>query len=429
MSVNEIPKSRKSYLFKMAAKIAVQQGKKYLQAHPDSRFKTLLSQAEILVDHVGKLKGAAMKAVQTLSVEGYDFFPPEVMQVLEKLQSQAPPVSSEILINQIRNELGEENFTQLESLSQEPLASASIGQVYRAQYKGRAVVVKVQYPGVAESVDDDIATLNKLLKGLLLVSGKKIDFDDLMAEAHRVLKLETNYLNEMASLKRYKELFSGSDYLIPEVFPEMCTGKVLVMSFEQGLEYTDWLKTSPPEILKQKVADQLLSLYNKEFFENRLVQTDPNPANFLVQADGQIVLLDFGATIEFETDFVRQYQQLVRKVFSRDRAEILQMVFTMNFLDPKEASEVQEAFVDFLLLSMTPFDENLQPFDFGDSEYSQQVRTEAMRFSRMLKYSAPPKKLIFLHRKLGGIFMLLKKLDVKADITPYRKLMLEKDFF
>ena len=100
----------------------------------------------------------------------------------------------------------------------------------------------------------------------------------------------------------------------------------------------------------------------------------------------------------------------------------------MEMLDPRESMETQNAFVEFLSYSLVPFDPKLQPFDFSDDEYSFEVRQEAMRFSRMLKYSAPPKTLIFLHRKLGGIFMLLKKLGVRADLVPYRDMILNNSY-
>lgn len=412
----------------MAAKMAVQQGQKYLTSNPDSKLATLIEQADTLVNHVGRLKGAAMKAVQTISIEGYDFLPPEVVEVLERLQSQAPPVASPILIAEMKRELGDEKFNQLKKLSAEPIAAASIGQVYAAEYQGAPVVIKVQYPGVAESVDDDIDTLKKLLKALLVVNRKKIDFEELMEEARRVLKLETDYKHEEKSLLRYKKLFEGSEYIIPNVYSEFTTHKVLVMSREPGLEYGQWLKTNPSVDKKQKVADQLLKLYIKEFFENQLVQTDPNPANFLITEDGRMVLIDFGATIDFDVQFVQEYQSLIRKVFSGNRDEILQKVFDLKFLDRREDKEVQELFVDFMLLSLRPFELDRQPFDFSDKEYSQLVRSEALRFSRKLKFSAPPKKLIFLHRKLGGIFMLLKKMDMKADLSEFRRIILQENY-
>ncbi len=426
---NEIPKARTSRLFKMAAKMAVQQGRKYLEQKPESRLKYMLEQAETLVSHVGVLKGAAMKAVQFLSIEGEDFLPPEVIEVLEKLQSQAPPIKTEVLLEQIKIELGEDLFSQLKNLSNEPIAAASIGQVYSAEFAGKSVVIKVQYPGIAESVDSDINALKKLLQALLVVNRKKVNFEEFMEEIRRVLKLETDYREEEKSLIRYKELFTGTEYIIPTVYEQFTTQKVLVMSKENGLEFSEWLKSDPDEEQKQKVADQLLNLFIREFFDNRLVQTDPNPANFLITQEGQMVLIDFGATLDFEKDFVQEYQKMVRQVFSKDRVEILKLALEIGYLDPRESKMSQDLFVDFLLMSLEPFEEQNQPFDFSDSEYTKKIRSQALKFSRQLKYSAPPKKLIFLNRKLGGIFLLLKKMKMKEDLTDFRKMMVEKTYY
>lgn len=424
----EIPKSRKSYLFKMAAKVALKQGKQILAKSSSHKIQTLLEQADIVVNHVGKLKGAAMKAVQSLSVEGADFLPPEVLKVLETLQSQAEPFPSTVLHQVMAQELGEK-LQQLENISEKPIASASIGQVYEATYQDEPVVIKVQYPGVSESVDDDIDTLKKLLKALVVLSQKKVEFDDLMEEARRVLKLETNYHLEEQSLIKYKQLFAESNYIIPKVYTQFTTQKILVLSKEEGLEFPKWLELNPTETQRKKIGEQLLNLYTKEFFENRLVQTDPNPANFLVNSNDQLVLLDFGATVEFSGDFVKDYQLLLRSAFSGDKQQLLNNIFTLNFLSAKESVETQEAFLEFLMSSLSPFDKDKQPFDFSDGEYSSQVRQQALKFSRMLKYSAPPKQLIFLHRKLGGIFMLLKRLGVRADLTPFREKIINTDFY
>lgn len=419
-----IPKFRKTHLFSMAAKMALRQGQKYLQNNPDSKLSTLVDQANILVNHVGQLKGAAMKAVQSLAIEGQDFLPPEVIKILEKLQSQAPPVSSEVLKKHMADELGEERFALLEDLSEKPIASASIGQVYQAKYKGQPVVVKVQYPGVAESVDADIDTLKSLLKTLITVSYRHVNIDGLMEEARRVLKLETDYLNEMKCLQRYDELFKDTDFIIPQTYPEMTTSKVLLMSMEQGMELGEWIQSQPNVERRHQLALKLLDLYIRELYHNHLVQTDPNPANFLIDSEDRLVLLDFGATVEYTEDFVQDFRSLAKAVFSRQREDILQQVYNMDLLDKRESAEAREAFIDFLLLSMEPFEKKNQPFDFSDTEYSTSVRDQAIHFSRLLKYSAPPKTLIFLNRKIGGIFNIIKKMKVAVDLTETRQRIL-----
>lgn len=425
---NLFSRSRKSELFKMAAKVAIKQSEKFFSSDQSRNLKTMIEQADIIVNHVGHLKGAAMKAIQTLSIEGYDFLPPEVVYRLEKLQSSAPPISNNMMMEVMRLELGEERFSKLNNISENPIASASIGQVYRAQYGEQSVAVKVQYPGIVDSIDEDIDVLKKLIKGFLVLSQKKIDIEDLMEEARRVLKLEANYLNELASLIRYKENLKNKPYRIPVPIIELSTQRVLTMSFERGLEFSHWLRTNPKQHQKDEIADALLQLYIIEFFENRFVQTDPNPANFLIDERQQLILLDFGASLEFESNFAEQYQNLLRTAFTHNHKAIRDKVLELGFLSSQESLETQNYFVDFLIYSLYPFDSSIQPFNFSDSSYSVEVRKRALQLTRSLKHSAPPKQLIFLHRKLGGIFMLLKQLGTKKNLELFKQLMIEKDY-
>ena len=416
-----IPKSRTSSLFSMAAKIALKEGKTLLQNSTEKRLAKMMSQADIVVKHVGQLKGAAMKAVQMISIEAQDLLPPEVIAILEKLQSQAPPLPNDLMIKSIRDELGDELFSKLENLSTDPIASASIGQVYEACFEGKPVVVKVQYPDIATSIDSDLNTLKKLISTLNFITNKKINLDEIFSEVKRILIQETNYKNEAKLLKLYKNGFESShDYTIPSVFEEFSTERIIVLSKEEGIEISQWINSYPNQESKERIGSLLLNLYMKEFFDNQLVQTDPNPANFLVTEDLKLVLLDFGATISYSDKFVQEYRALIRSVFLEDKESLLQTILKLNLISEKESKEAQSAFVDFLKLSVHPFSEDLQPFDFSQSEYSDEVRKSALVFTRLLKYSPPPKELIFLHRKLGGLFQLLRKLAITADLSEFR---------
>lgn len=422
----EIPRRRTSSLLSMAAKLAFKESKNFVQSKAEKRLSTMLSQAETVVQHVGQLKGAAMKAVQMITIESQDFLPPEVIKVLEKLQSQAPPIDDETMKTLLKKELGEVLFSKLENLSDKPIAAASIGQVYQARLNGKDVVVKVQYPGIAESVDSDLAILKKIIKTLLFVSNKRIDIDELFEEVTRILKLETDYKNEAESLLKYAKNFEGSEkYRIPKIYNEFTTHKVLVMSKEEGLEFTPWFETSPSRSEKDSLGYSLLNLYIKEFFENQFVQTDPNPANFLINEDSQLVLLDFGATLNYTKKFEQDYRALLKTVFQKNDSAILKKLIELGFVSEKESDSTQKDFVDFMKISALPFDEDQQPFEFAKTEYSNDVRGKALDLSRKLKFSAPPKNIIFLHRKLGGIFLLLKKLEVQIDLSPFREMILE----
>lgn len=422
----EIPKKRKSSLISMAAKLAFKEGKGLLQNQAEKRLSKMMSQAETVVEHVGQLKGAAMKAVQMITIESQDFLPPEVIKVLEKLQSQAPPISDEVMKDLLKKEIGSERFKKLNELSKKPLAAASIGQVYEAKIDGQPVVVKIQYPGISDSVDSDLSILKKIIKTLLFVSNKKINLDELFEEVTRILKLETDYKNEAKSLLKYSNNFNNSEkYKVPKLFDEFTTSKVLVMSKEDGLEFTEWFNTNPSQKQKEDVGYSLLNLYIKEFFENQFVQTDPNPANFLIDKEGTLILLDFGATLKYTKKFEQNYRNLLKTVFKKEDAKILKKLIDLNFISEKESDETKQDFVDFMKISALPFDADQQPFVFSKTEYSTEVRNKALEMTKKLRFSAPPKQLIFLHRKLGGIFLLLKKLEAQIDLTPFREMILE----
>lgn len=423
-----IPKYRTASLLSMAAKVALRQGSHLLAGSREDRIKKMVHQAEIIVKHVGLLKGAAMKAIQMLTIDGQDFLPPEVIRILEKLQSQAPPIDNGIILETLKKEIGEDKFSQISFESETPIAAASIGQVYSASIDNQSVIIKVQYPGVAESVDSDLQTLETLIKSLIYLFGKNIDTKDLFAEIERVLKMETNYLLEAESAEKYRELFQDlTQYQVPRVFRDYTTRLVIAEERMGGLEFSQWLAQSPSCNDKEKVARMLLDLFMYEFFRFGLVQTDPNPANFLITADLKIALIDFGATISYEKTFVSSYKELLTLIFDGSDHQILGKVVDMGFLSEKESDQTNKLFVEFLKLSMRPFKKELQPFDFSEAEYSQNVRTHVMQLTKSLKYSPPPKKLFFLHRKLGGIFLLLRQLGVQIDLSNYRDIFTSVD--
>lgn len=428
-SDTKITKSRTRSLLGMAAKIAIKESSSFLKKKTEDRLAKMISQADIVVDHVGRLKGAAMKAVQMLTIEGQDFLPPEVIQVLEKLQSQAPRISDDIMIGVLKSELGEERFQKIQNLSQSPMAAASIGQVYKGQVDQNDVVIKVQYPEISESIDSDLKTLKKLLSSLLFISRKDIPLDEVFEELSRVLKLETNYLLEAENLVSYRHFFADqSQYIVPKVFKDLTTQKVITLEYLEGKEFTHWLSDNPSPQDRIDIGKKLLDLYFMEFFENQLVQTDPNPANFLINSKKQIVLLDFGATLRYSNEFVQKYQQLLRTAFQGNSKETLQALIDNQFISGREDHETLKEFTEFIELSLLPFAEDQQPFNFARMDYTDLVRKKALGLTKKIKHSSPPKQIIFLHRKLGGTFFLLKKMNLKIDLASYREKILDTHF-
>jgi len=211
MSPKSPPKSllgRSAQILGIGAKIASKEiGQRISQGlsslSDDSKLKTQIEQAQILFKGMSQLKGAAMKAGQLLSIEARDLLPPEVAQILSKLQSEAEPMNSAYVEKILRENL-KEKFLEISELNLNAFASASVGQVHRARFNSKDIVLKIQYPGILESIDSDISILKKLLTPFLLLSGKDISLDPLFEEFKIVLKTEGNYLKEGENLKDFQ---------------------------------------------------------------------------------------------------------------------------------------------------------------------------------------------------------------------------------
>jgi aarF domain-containing kinase len=391
------------------------------------RMKTRIDQARLITEHLSQLKGAAMKAGQLLSLDAQDYFPPEAVELLSKLQGQAEPVSWDILEKTLLEELGPEKAAELKNLSQTPAASASIGQVHRANLSGHEVAIKIQYPGIADSIDSDLSILRTLAQSFISLTGRKMDLTELFEELALVLKQEANYSLELENMSEFRRLLaSDSDYIVPHAFNSHSSRRVLTMSWEAGLNINEWLKTNPTYIEREKVAKLVLDLYCREFFEWGMVQTDPNYGNFLIQDNPlRLVVLDFGAVLKYTPQFRHDYVELIKSLGTLDRQKIIRSFQEFGAIDPRESQETLDLFSELLLLSFEPFQSSRQPFRFRDNDFAIRSRDVGQRFTQSLRYSAPPRKILFLHRKLGGVFTLLKKLDVQLDLVPYWQKMTE----
>ena len=418
--------SRSLSLLGMASKVAGQELKQKIKETwndlPESKLKSRIDQARVIAENLSQLKGAAMKAGQLLSLDVADYFPPEEVEVLTNLQANADPVDFKIIEKVLKKELGPK-FKEIKELDPVPAASASIGQVHRAKINGRDLAIKVQYPGVKESIDSDIAVIEKVAKGFLTITAKKINLEEAFEELRIVLKAEAYYKNELRNMQEYRDhLKNDSRYIVPEAIPEFSTERVLVMSWEKGLRIQDWLKTNPSLKDRESIGRLVLELYNREFYEWGFVQTDPNYANFLVQENPlRLVVLDFGATLRYSSEFRKEYKKLLEAMGSGEPKRTLKTAIDWGLLDPHESEETKANFVEMLKVAMEPFNPKLQPFKFADQDYARRTREVNQKFAMSLKYTPPPRQLFFLHRKLGGIFTLLKRMEVRLDLLPYWK--------
>jgi len=391
-----------------------------------AELKTRIEQAKVIAEGFGRLKGAFMKAGQMLSIDASDLLPPEAIEILSKLQGQAEPIDFAIMRDVLERELGPERLSLISELDETAVASASIGQVYRARAFGEPVAIKVQYPGISESIDADVDLLEKLGTSWLALSRRKIDASGTFEELRTMLKLEADYERERYYLERFGALLHADGrFDVPRSIPDLCTPRVLTMSWANGTSLSDWIRSAPSQEERLILARTALDLYCLEFFTWGIVQTDPNFGNFLVRpAERQLVLLDFGASVEYDDEFRTQYVELLRAVARGNRQQVAEHGIGFELMDERESSTTKDLFVDMLLSAAEPFERSAQPFNFRNADYAARSSDIVRRFVTSLTFSPPPRRLLFLHRKLGGLFQLLKRLNVELDLAPYWDQML-----
>jgi aarF domain-containing kinase len=396
--------------------------------------RSRIAQAKLITESLSQLKGAAMKAGQLLSLEIDDYFPPEAIEILSVLQKQATAHPTEEMQQILKVELGPERYQKIKDFSNQPVACASIGQVHRAVIEGQSVALKIQYPQVAGSVDSDLKILRKFAETLCFIFGRSIDLKPLFKEFREVLTQELDYVREREFLTRYKtklaEINATSDfqYFSPSPLSDYSTSKVLTMSWEDGVDLRTWIRDYKDPASREEIGNAVLNLYCHEFFQWGLVQTDPNFANFLVRqkSRGQrsLVLLDFGATKEYDKEFISNYTNLLRLVDRKDHKGLVEKAIQFGFLDVRESQTTRDLFIELMETAAEPFRISPKKFNFSDKDYAKKTQDVVRRFGTSVKFTPPPYKIIFLHRKLGGIFSLLKHLEVELDAGPYWHQML-----
>ena len=390
---------------------------------------------ERLVARLSRMRGAALKMGQMMSFQDTKMLPAPIQEVLQRVQDRADYMPAWQRDRVLTASLGpgwrEEIFGDFEET---PMAAASIGQVHRATLKatGRKVAVKVQFPGVADSINSDLDNLSMLLtaskmlpKGLYL--NKTID------NARTELGWECDYEREAACGQRYRELLADEQdvFAVPEIFPEASGRHVLTMEFMEGIGVTRAATGSGPGSLTQEQRDwigmQVLRLCLREIAEFHFMQTDPNWTNFLYNAGtGRLELLDFGASREYPAEFVSRYLSLLAAASRADRAAIRELSEALGYLTGHESRAMVDAHTASILTLAEPFLAAApETYDFRDQTITERVKALIPVMIRE-RLSPPPEETYSLHRKLSGAFLLCARLGSRVRCRELFEQALEK---
>lgn len=369
-----------------------------------------------VADQLARLRGAAMKFGQLLSMDAGDLLPPEFGAILARLRADAKAMPMSQLVSVLDANWGHGWDRHFRQFSFTPMAAASVGQVHLARtMDGRRLAIKVQYPGVRQSIDSDVDNVATLLRiSGLLPSG--LDVGPLLLEAKRQLHAEANYLGEGAWLRRYTELLADApEFMLPEVQVDLTTESVLAMSCMGGVPVESLLHA--PQAERDRVVGLLFGLFFREIFEFRLIQTDPNFANYRYDnASRQLILLDFGATRPYPAAIVDAYRRLMASAVVGDRQEMSLAASDIGYFRADIGERQRQLVLDLFLHACEPL-RHVGAYDFGNSDLPERIRDAGLALSTEKdSWHTPPADALFLHRKAGGLYLLAAKLKARVDI-------------
>jgi predicted unusual protein kinase regulating ubiquinone biosynthesis (AarF/ABC1/UbiB family) len=431
-TIDYIPTSkieRASKLVQTGAKIGVNYIKYYGGKMINSdltRDKLDVDNAEDIYDGLSSLKGSALKVAQMLSMDK-SFLPQAYVEKFSLSQFSVPPLSAPLVLKTFKTNLGKTPYEIFDEFNANSVNAASIGQVHLAVKNNKKLAVKIQYPGVADSISSDLAMVKPIAVRMFNLQGQ--DSDKYFKEVEDKLIEETDYLLEMqqsvevvAACKKIENL------VFPEYYPEFSSEKIITMDWMTGLHLSEFTKINTDQEKARKVGQALWDFYMYQIHVLKKVHADPHPGNFLVDKDDKLVALDFGCMKQIPNDFYNPYFELIDKKVINDpkifNAKLLELEILRTDDTKQEISYFTELFYDLLSLFTKPFQE--ESFDFSDETFFEDIAKLGERFTkdtnlRKMNGNRGSKHFIYMNRTFFGLYNLMFDLKAKIVVNQYKK--------
>ncbi|WP_317055340.1 ABC1 kinase family protein [Roseovarius rhodophyticola] len=404
----------------VAGNVAAKGGFELLRGRKPRISDLLLTPSNIsrVAEQLARMRGAAMKAGQLLSMETADMLPPELAQIMGRLRGEAHFMPPSQLKKVLMANWGRDFLKTFKRFDVHPIAAASIGQVHRAQTKdGCDLAIKVQYPGVRDSIDSDMRNLGMILRASGMLP-KGFDLDRLLADGTEQLREETDYIREAEALERFAvHLQDHTVFKLPSVHKDLSTKDILVMDYLEG-EAIETLENADQDV-RDRVATELIALTLREAFELRDMQTDPNFANYrYVPKTGQIILFDFGATRQFSRALSADYLALFQAAVASDNEAAFAKMVEIGLVGADMSASDQAHILQLFDLAAEPLRQG-GVLDFGTCGLLARLRRAGLVLAEeQVSIHAPPTDTLLFQRKVLGCYLLAERLRARVDLTP-----------
>lgn len=431
-TIDYIPTSkieRAGKLVQTGAKIGVNYVKHYAEkiVNPDlTRDKLNENNAEDIYDGLKSLKGSALKVAQMLSMDK-NFLPQAYVEKFSLSQFSVPPLSAPLVLKTFKNNFGKTPYEIFDEFNANSVNAASIGQVHLAKKDGKKLAVKIQYPGVANSISSDLALVKPIAIRMFNLQGK--DSDKYFKEVEDKLIEETNYLLELKQSQEVVKACSKiENILFPNYYPEFSSEKIITMDWMTGIHLSEFTAKDFNRENGNKIGQALWNFYMYQIHVLRKVHADPHPGNFLINEQNQLIALDFGCMKQIPNDFYIPYFELINKNVITDKKLFNDKLFELEILrtddTPAEIEYFTAMFHDLLSLFTKPFQN--ETFDFADEKFFNAIAELGKRFSedtnlKKMNGNRGSKHFIYMNRTFFGLYNLMFDLKAKIVVDEFQK--------
>ena len=413
---------RASKLISTGAKIGVNYlkyyGEKITKTEDEAKGNLNKNNASDIYDGLKELKGSALKVAQMLSMEK-NILPAAYVEKFSLSQFQVPPLSAPLVAKIFKNYLGKKPTELFDRFNPDSSNAASIGQVHKAWKDGKELAVKIQYPGVSDSISSDLAMVKPIAMKMFNIKGK--NSDQYFKEVEDKLLEETDYELELQqSLEIRKSCENLPNLAFPNYYPDLSNGKIITMDWMHGKHLSTFCEANKNPELANKVGQSLWDFYMFQIHSLRKVHADPHPGNFLVSEDGTLVAIDFGCMKSIPEDFYFPYFELSVRENLENKAFFDQKLLELEIIreddSPEEKEFFTQIFYELLYLFTTPFQQ--ENFDFSDNAFFEAIADLGQKYAKNTQMKGRnanrgSKHFIYMNRTFFGLYSLMHDINSK----------------